>query len=52
MAKEKSFRIKEEYNIGTGHIRIVVDDYTGVNYIITHRATMSGITPLLAEMEI
>ncbi|MGL5693622.1 MAG: DUF6440 family protein [Peptostreptococcaceae bacterium] len=46
--KEKSFFIKEEQNLAFNTIYIVVDTYTGVNYLMTVGGTgSSGMTPLL-----
>ncbi len=47
--KEKRFKLKEEQGFGMGAIQIVVDTVTGVNYILTVGAAVSGITPLLDE---
>lgn len=47
--KEKRFKLKSDENFGLRAIQIVVDTFTGVNYIITTGTTPSGITPLLDE---
>lgn len=47
--KEKRFVIKEDQSLGLGAIQIVVDTVTGVNYLLTVGAAVSGITPLLDE---
>ena len=45
--KEKRFTIKEEQSLGFGAVYVVVDNQTGVNYIMTCGTGMNGITPLL-----
>lgn len=47
--KTKRFQVKEEQLLGLGAIQIVVDTTTGVNYILSIGAGVSGITPLLDE---
>lgn len=44
---EKRFVVKEEQLLGLGAVQIILDKVTGVNYINTIGASMSGITPLL-----
>ncbi|WP_138206854.1 DUF6440 family protein [Haloimpatiens lingqiaonensis] len=48
--KEKRFVVKEEQSLGIGvfdALYIVVDTRTGVNYLMTARDGVNGITPLL-----
>lgn len=45
--KEKRFIVKEEQALGLGAVQIIVDRVTGVNYLNTIGASMTGITPLL-----
>lgn len=45
--KEKRFVIKERQSLGFSEVCILVDTYTGVNYLATVETSMSGITPLL-----
>ena len=48
--KDKRFTVKEERGFGMGELQIVVDNVTGVNYLLTvGGAAVSGITPLLDE---
>lgn len=47
--KDKRFTVKEEQGFGIGELQIVVDNVTGVNYLLTVGAAVSGITPLLDE---
>lgn len=48
--KEKRFQVKSEESFGlVGAIQIIVDKVTGVNYIVTTGAALSGITQLLDE---
>lgn len=47
--KEKRFKLKSDEGFGMGAIQIVVDNLTGVNYIIIVGTTPLGITPLLDE---
>lgn len=42
---EKRFVVKEEQLLGLGAVQIILDKVTGVNYINTIGASMSGITP-------
>ena len=44
---EKRFVVKEEQLLGLGAVQTILDKVTGVNYINTIGASMSGITPLL-----
>lgn len=45
--KEKRFELKEEQQMGlNGAVRIVVDNVTGVNYLVL---SLGGITPLLDD---
>lgn len=46
---DKRFVIKEEHRLGFGGMQIIVDTVTGVNYLLTVGAAVSGITPLLDE---
>ncbi len=46
--KAKRFVVKKEQGLGmAGAIQIIVDTVTGINYLCTIGASMSGITPLL-----
>lgn len=45
--KPKRFVVKEEQTIGMYAVRIIVDTVTGVNYLNTDGASISGLTPLL-----
>ncbi|MCM2677931.1 DUF6440 family protein [Alkalicoccobacillus plakortidis] len=48
--EDNRFRIKTTENIPTlGTITILVDQFTGVNYLQTWIGSGSGITPLLDE---
>lgn len=46
--KAKRFVVREEQGLGmAGAVQIIVDTVTGVNYLNTVGASMTGITPLL-----
>lgn len=46
--KAKRFVVREEHGLGmAGAVQIIVDTVTGVNYLNTVGASMTGITPLL-----
>lgn len=46
--KAKRFVVREEQGLGmAGAVQIIVDTVTGVNYLNTVDASMTGITPLL-----
>lgn len=46
--KTKRFVVREEQGLGmAGAVQIIVDTVTGVNYLNTVGASMTGITPLL-----
>ncbi len=45
--KPKRFIVKEEQTLGMSAVQIIVDTATGVNYLNTVGASMSGLTPLL-----
>lgn len=45
--RPKRFIVKEDQGIGMGAVQIIVDTVTGVNYLNTIGASMTGITPLL-----
>lgn len=45
--REKRFIIKEEESLSFGAMSIIVDNKTGVNYLMTSGIGQSGITPLL-----
>lgn len=46
--KEKRFLTKDSQLIAGG-VEIIVDTYTGVNYLIGWGTTYAGLTPLLDE---
>ena len=43
----KRFEVREQQHISGGIIKIIVDTETGVNYLVTSGAGVSGMTPLL-----
>jgi len=45
--KPKRFITKEDQGIGMGAVQIIVDTFTGVNYLNVIGTSMNGITPLL-----
>lgn len=45
--KQKRFVIKEEQSLGFEAIYVLVDNETGVNYLMTVGTGQSGVTPLL-----
>lgn len=45
--KQKRFVIKEEQSLGFGAVYVVVDNETGVNYLMTVGTGQNGVTPLL-----
>ena len=47
--KEKRFVVKETCRMFSGHIEIIVDTTTGVNYISKNQGFGGSITPLLDE---
>ena len=44
---EKRFTIKDTMGISLGSLTIIVDNQTGVNYLMTIGSAPNGITPLL-----
>ncbi len=48
--KEKRFQVKEEQGLGfMGSVSILVDQVTGVHYLMASGESLHGITPLLDE---
>lgn len=45
--KSKRFVVKEEQILGMGAVQIIVDTFTGVNYMNTVAGSANGLTPLL-----
>lgn len=43
----RRFEIKSKQHLSGGIVKIVVDLYTGVNYLMTSGIGLSGMTPLL-----
>ncbi|MDX5981526.1 DUF6440 family protein [Exiguobacterium profundum] len=43
----RRFEVKSKQHLSGGIVKIVVDLYTGVNYLMTSGIGLSGMTPLL-----
>ncbi|OPJ58305.1 DUF6440 family protein [Clostridium oryzae] len=44
---QKRFKIEHKENIGMSGFKIIVDQETGVNYLLSWNGYAGGITPLL-----